>query len=77
MVEKRFTLAEDSDGLFSIFDNEDMENEPLIYGAKFGTERIVDLLNELSEENKKLAHQANFWHKKYRQIKSTIMHDDE
>ena len=48
---KRFILAEDSNGLFSIFDNEDIEDEPLIYGAKFGTEKIVDLLNELVEEN--------------------------
>ena len=42
---KRFILAEDSNGLFSIFDNEDLEDEPLIYGARFGTEKIVDLLN--------------------------------
>ena len=42
---KRFILAEDSNGLFSIFDNEDIEDEPLIYGARFGTEKIVDLLN--------------------------------
>lgn len=48
---KRFILAEDSNGLFSIFDNEDIEDDPLIYGAKFGTEKIVDLLNELVEEN--------------------------
>lgn len=46
MSEKRFILAEDSNGLFSIFDNEDIEDEPLIYGARFGTEKIVDLLNE-------------------------------
>ena len=45
MSEKRFLLAEDSNGLFSIFDNEDLEDEPLIYGARFGTEKIVDLLN--------------------------------
>lgn len=45
MTEKRFILAEDSNGLFSIFDNEDLEDEPLIYGARFGTEKIVDLLN--------------------------------
>ena len=50
MSEKRFKLAEDSNGLFSIFDNEDPEDEPLIYGARFGTEKIVDLLNELEEE---------------------------
>ena len=46
MSEKRFKLVEDSNGLFSIFDNEDKEDEPLIYGAIFGTEKIVDLLNE-------------------------------
>ena len=58
MSEKRFILAEDSNGLFSIFDNEDPEDEPLIYGARFGTEKIVDLLNtqqaiisQLEEEN--------------------------
>lgn len=51
MTKKRFRLAEDSNGLFSIFDNEDPEDEPLIYGARFGTETIVDLLNELVEEN--------------------------
>ena len=45
MSENRFILAEDSNGLFSIFDNEDPEDEPLIYGARFGTEKIVDLLN--------------------------------
>ena len=54
MSEKRFILAEDSNGLFSIFDNEDPEDEPLIYGAKFGTEKIVDLLNEFNDENKEL-----------------------
>jgi len=46
MSEKRFILAEDSNGLFSIFDNEDPEDEPLIYGARFGTEKVCDLLNE-------------------------------
>ena len=58
---KRFILAEDSNGLFSIFDNEDIEDEPLIYGARFGTEKIVDLLNDqqpiinkLKEENEQL-----------------------
>ena len=45
MSEKRFILAEDSNGLYSIFDTEDKEDEPLIYGARFGTEKIVDLLN--------------------------------
>ena len=54
MIENRFILAEDSNGLFSIFDNEDPEDEPLIYGAKFGTEKIVDLLNEFNDENKEL-----------------------
>ena len=58
MSEKRFRLAEDSNGLYSIFDTEDKEDEPLIYGARFGTEKIVGLLNEqqatisaLKEEN--------------------------
>lgn len=51
MSEKRFILAEDSNGLFSIFDNEDLEDEPLIYGARFGTEKVCDLLNELVDEN--------------------------
>ena len=46
---KRFILAEDSNGLYSIFDTEDKEDEPLIYGARFGTEKIVDLLNEQQE----------------------------
>ena len=43
---KRFILAEDSNGLYSIFDTEDKEDEPLIYGARFGTTKIVGLLNE-------------------------------
>lgn len=55
--EKRFELAEDSNGLFSIFDNKDKENRPLIYGAKFGTDFIVDLLNSLWEENEQLRQQ--------------------
>ena len=54
MNKKRFILAEDSNGLFSIFDNEDKENEPLIYGAEFGTDKIVDLLNEQQATIKKL-----------------------
>ena len=54
MSEKRFILVEDSNGLFSIFDNEDIECEPIIYGARFGTEKIVDLLNEFNDENKEL-----------------------
>ena len=49
MSKKRFILAEDSNGLYSIFDTKDKEDEPLIYGAKFGTEKIVDLLNEQQE----------------------------
>ena len=55
MSEKRFILAEDSNGLFSIFDNEDLEDEPLIYGARFGTEKIVDLLNEQDKKIKELS----------------------
>ena len=54
MSEKRFRLAEDSNGLYSIFDTEDKEDNPLIYGAEFGTEKIVDLLNELNDENQLL-----------------------
>jgi len=54
MSEKRFILAEDSNGLFSIFDNEDPEDEPLIYGARFGTEKIVDLLNEQEQKIRQL-----------------------
>ena len=38
---------------------------------------ICGLLNELSEENKRLSHKANFWHKKYRVVKTTIMRDDD
>lgn len=49
MSEKRFKMVEDSNGLYSIFDTEDKEDEPLIYGAEFGTEKIVDLLNEMCE----------------------------
>ena len=54
MSEKRFILAEDSNGLYSIFDTEDKQDNPLIYGAEFGTEKIIDLLNELNDENKTL-----------------------
>ena len=54
MSEKRFELAEDGNGLYSIFDNEYKEDDPLIYGARFDTEEIVDLLNELAEENEEL-----------------------
>ena len=61
MSEKRFALAEDSNGLLSIFDNEDEEYEPLIYGAKFGTETIVDLLNRLAEENEQLKKQLEHY----------------
>ena len=57
---KRFILAEDSNGLYSIFDTEDKEDEPLIYGARFGTEKIVGLLNEqqatITELEKRLEH---------------------
>ena len=54
MTEKRFILAEDSNGLYSIFDTEDKEDEPLIYGARFGTEKIVGLLNEQQATIKRL-----------------------
>lgn len=50
MSEDRFKMLEDSNGLYSIFDTEDKEDEPLIYGARFGTETIVDLLNEMNED---------------------------
>ena len=63
MSEKRFILAEDSNGLYSIFDTEDKEGNPLIYGAEFGTEKIIDLLNELNDENKTLK-KENEWLKK-------------
>lgn len=63
MSEKRFELAEDSNGLFSIFDNEDEENRPLIYGAEFGTDFIVDLLNSLNDENEQLRQRIAFFEK--------------
>ncbi len=49
MSEKRFILAEDSNGLYSILDTEDKEDNPLIYGVE-----IIDLLNELNDENQEL-----------------------
>ena len=61
---ERFILAEDSNGLFSIFDNEDIEDEPLIYGAEFGTEGIVALLNKLNNENKSLKKEVETLQKK-------------
>lgn len=61
---ERFILAEDTNGLFSIFDNEDIEDEPLIYGAKFGTEEIVVLLNKLNNENKTLKKEVETLQKK-------------
>lgn len=58
---KRFILAEDSNGLFSIFDNEDPEDEPLIYGARFGTEKLVDLLNKQLLFSERLALEKEFY----------------
>lgn len=62
MSKNRFKMVEDSNGLYSIFDTEDKEDEPLIYGADFGTEKIVDLLNEqqatIIELEKRLEHYA-------------------
>ena len=49
MSEKRFILVEDSNGVYSIFDTEDKEDNPLIYGVE-----IIDLLNELNDENQEL-----------------------
>lgn len=49
MCEKRFILAEDTNGLYSILDTEDKEDNPLIYGVE-----IIDLLNELNDENQEL-----------------------
>ena len=49
MSEKRFILAEDSNGLYSILDTEDKEDNPLIYGVE-----IINLLNELNDENQEL-----------------------
>lgn len=49
MCEKRFILAEDSNGVYSILDTEDKEDNPLIYGVE-----IIDLLNELNDENQEL-----------------------
>lgn len=49
MSEKRFILAEDTNGLYSILDTEDKEDNPLIYGVE-----IIDLLNELNDENQEL-----------------------
>lgn len=49
MSEKRFILAEDSNGVYSILDTEDKEDNPLIYGVE-----IIDLLNELNDENQEL-----------------------
>ena len=54
MSKNRFKMVEDSNGLYSIFDTEDKEDEPLIYGADFGTEKIVDLLNEQQATIKQL-----------------------
>ena len=49
MTEKRFILAEDSNGLYSILDTEDKEDNPLIYGVE-----IINLQNELNDENQEL-----------------------
>ena len=49
MSEKRFILAEDSNGVYSILDTEDKEDNPLIYGVE-----IIDLSNELNDENQEL-----------------------
>ena len=72
MIENRFILAEDSNGLFSIFDNEDPEDEPLIYGARFGTEKIVDLLNKqqatIIELERKLKKYAKIGEEQLKQI---------
>ena len=54
MNEKRFRLCEDNHGLLSIFDGIDCEDEPLIYGAEFGTEKVLNLLNNQNERIKKL-----------------------
>ena len=69
---KRFILAEDSNGLYSIFDTEDKEDEPLIYGARFGTEKIVDLLNKqqatIIELERKLKKYAKIGEEQLKQI---------
>ena len=72
MSEKRFRLAEDSNGLYSIFDTEDKEDEPLIYGARFGTEKIVGLLNELNDENIILKSELSFSQNQNRELRKVL-----
>ena len=72
MSEKRFILAEDSNGLYSIFDTEDKEDNPLIYGAEFGTEKIVDLLNELNDENIILKSELSFLQNQNRELRKVL-----
>jgi len=72
MNDKRFRLAEDSNGLLSIFDNEDKEDEPLIYGAMFGTDKIVDLLNEQQATINQQQFQLNMSQKLIKKLKNDI-----
>lgn len=54
MSEKRFRECKGSNGLFSIFDNEDAEDEPLLFNSIGNVKNVVALLNSLSEENEQL-----------------------
>jgi len=73
MSEKRFTTSDPtiqySQIVTIVWDSKECKH--LI------VDEVVDLLNELYEENKKLEHKANFWHKKYRVVKTTIIRDDD
>lgn len=54
MSEKRFTRAEDSNGLKSIFDNEIENGKPILVNCIGEVGKVVDLLNELNEKNQRL-----------------------
>ena len=77
-VKKRFEVETGAEGTYIIYDNQGPdENYYHVGNDERDVKALCELLNELSEENKRLDHKANFWHKKYRVVKTTIMRDDD
>lgn len=64
MTEERFVGCEDSNGLKSIFDNQDKENEPLLFNCIGEVDVIVDLLNKQDKTIKFLRYLLGYYYDK-------------
>ena len=77
----RFRLCEDSNGWFSIFDNEDVEDEPLLFLSRhyemIGVKEVTDLLNEQQATITKLRNENIILKNKIKDLRGSLIIQNE